>query len=147
MLTDETWNVLSRMMKLSGRIYNKPEHRNTLEAILYKMRTGIPWRDLPSYFGSCSAVYRLFNLWSKKNVLTALFRKLTRYADTEWLFIDGCIVRAHQHSAEAATDVNESIGKSRGGNFTKIHLAVDGSELPVHYDLSTGNTHDIVHGI
>ena len=47
MLTDGTWNVLSKVMYLSGRIYNKPNHRKTLEGILYKMRTGIPWRDLP----------------------------------------------------------------------------------------------------
>lgn len=57
-VTDETWNVLSRIMHLSGRIYNKPEHRNTLEGILYIMRTGIPWRDLPPYFGEWSAIYR-----------------------------------------------------------------------------------------
>jgi len=50
MLTDGTWNVLSKVMYLSGRIYNKPDHRKTLEGILYKMRTGIPWRDLPSDF-------------------------------------------------------------------------------------------------
>ncbi|WP_139016273.1 MULTISPECIES: transposase, partial [unclassified Pseudoalteromonas] len=37
-----------------GRIYNKPDHRKTLEGILYKMRTGIPWRDLPSDFGRWS---------------------------------------------------------------------------------------------
>jgi len=146
MLTDETWNVLSRIMHLSGRIYNKPEHRKTFEGILFKMRTGIPWRDLPPYFGNWSAVFRRFNLWSKKDVLNELFRVLTRYADTDWLFIDGSIVRAHQHSTGAATADDESIGKSRGGNSTKIHLAVDSGGLPVYYELSCGNTHDIVHG-
>jgi transposase len=133
-------------MHLSGRIYNKPEHRKTLEGILFKMRTGIPWRDLPPYFGNWSAVFRRFNLWSKKDVLNELFRVLTRYADTDWLFIDGSIVRAHQHSTGAATADDESIGKSRGGNSTKIHLAVDSGGLPVYYELSCGNTHDIVHG-
>jgi transposase len=115
MLTDETWNVLSRIMHLSGRIYKKPEHRKTLEGILYKMRTGIPWRDLPPCFGTWSAIYRRFNLWSKKDVLNELFRVLSRDADTDWLFIDGSIVRAHQHSTGAATAENESIGKSRVG--------------------------------
>ncbi len=69
MLTDGTWSVLSKVMYLSGRIYNKPDHRKTLEGILYKMRTGIPWRDLPSDFGRWSAIYRRFNLWSKKGIL------------------------------------------------------------------------------
>ena len=61
------------------------------------------------------------------------------------LFIDGSIVRACQHSCGARTDNHESIGKSRSGNSTKIHLAVDNGELPVYYELSFGNTHDIVH--
>jgi transposase len=133
-------------MHLIGRIYNRPEHRKTREGILFKMRTGIPWGDLPPYFGKWSAVFRRFNLWSKKDVLNELFRVLTRYADTDWLFIDGSIVRAHQHSTGAATADDESIGKSRGGNSTKIHLAVDSGGLPVYYELSCGNTHDIVHG-
>ena len=51
MLTDDSWKLLSRIMYLTGRIYNKPEHRMTLEGILYRMRTGIPWRDLPQEFG------------------------------------------------------------------------------------------------
>ena len=145
MLTDETWNVLSTIMHLSGRIYNKPEHRSTLEGILYKMQTGIPWRDLPPYFGEWSAIYRRFNLWSKKDVLNEIFRVLSRDADTDWLFIDGSIVRAHQHSTGATSNENESIGKSRCGNSTKIHLAVDSGGLPVYFELSCGNTNDIVH--
>jgi transposase len=63
MLTDAQWAKLYQLMLLSGRVYRKPEHRKTLEAILYKMRVGIPWRDLPSYFGQWSAVFRRFNLW------------------------------------------------------------------------------------
>jgi len=95
MLIDETWNVLSKIMHLSGRIYNKPEHRYTLEGILYKMRMGTSWRDLPSDFGTLSAVCRRFNLWSKKDVLNEIFRVLSRDVDTDWLFIDGSIIRAH----------------------------------------------------
>ena len=70
MLTNATWNVLSKVMCLSGRIYNKTDHRKTFEGILYKMRTVIPWLDLPSYFGTWSAIYRRFNLWSKKDILS-----------------------------------------------------------------------------
>lgn len=54
----------------------------------------------------------------------------------ERVFIDGSIVRAYQHSAGAATLSNESIGKSRGGNLTKIHLAVDSGGLPIYFELS-----------
>lgn len=95
MLTDQSWLFLLNAMKNTGRIYDKPEHRMTFEGILYRMRTGIPWRDLPTYFGDWSAIYRRFNLWSKKGILNNLFKTLTRCADFEWVFADGSIVRSH----------------------------------------------------
>ena len=57
---------------LKDRVYDKPEHRNTMEGILYRMRTGCPWRDVPESFGDWSAIYRRFNLWSKKGILMRL---------------------------------------------------------------------------
>jgi transposase len=51
MLTDKAWKALKKILKETGRVYNKYEHRNTLEGILYRMRTGIQWRDLPEKFG------------------------------------------------------------------------------------------------
>ena len=51
MLTDEYWSTLSRLMLETGRVYNKPEHRMTVEGILYRMRVGCPWRDIPRAFG------------------------------------------------------------------------------------------------
>ncbi|WP_165974270.1 MULTISPECIES: IS5 family transposase [Vibrio] len=145
MLTDIRWKLLLQVMKSTGRIYDKTEHRMTFEGILYRMRTGIPWRDLPSEFGEWSTVYRRFNLWSKKGILDNLFKSLSNMADFEWVFLDGSIVRAHQHSTGAATESSEQIGKSRGGNSTKIHLAVDSGGLPICFDLSEGQRHDIVH--
>lgn len=142
MLTDKTWQKLSTIMLETGRIYNKPEHRLTMEGILYRMRVGCPWRDLPDYFGDWSAVFRRFNLWSKKGVLMKLFKALSDEPDTEWEFIDGSIVKAHQHSAGAGTGNAEAIGKSRGGNTTKIHMAVDSYGLPIHFELSGGEVHD-----
>ncbi|BDM62852.1 DDE transposase [Shewanella sp. NFH-SH190041] len=131
-------------MKSTGRIYNKSEHRMTFEGILFRMRTGIPWRDLPPGFGEWSSVYRRFNLWSKKGILNHLFSQLAKMADFEWVFLDGSIIRAHQHSTGAATNFSEQIGKSRGGNTTKIHLAVDSGGLPICFDLSEGQRNDIV---
>ncbi len=54
-------------------------------------------------------------------------------------------MRAHQHSEGAATLSNENIGKSRGGNSNKIHLAVDSGGTPIYFELSEGQKHDIKH--
>ncbi len=146
LLSDPLWDKLSALMQHFGRIYYKAEHRLTLEGILYHMRTGIPWRELPTEFGKWNRVFQRFNAWSKSGILHLIFKWLSRYSDTEWLFIDGTIVRAHQHSAGAASESDEALGKSRGGRSTKIHLAVDSYGLPVHFELSGGQTSDIVHG-
>ncbi|CAH0528782.1 transposase [Vibrio hippocampi] len=102
MLTDIRWDLLLQVMKSTGRVYDKTEHRMTFEGILYRMRTGIPWRDLPTEFGEWSTVYRRFNLWSKKGVLDKLFKSLSSMADFEWVFLDGSIVRAHGGAAVIA---------------------------------------------
>lgn len=103
--------------KEHGRIYNKPEHRMTFEGIQYRLRT--PWRDLPREFGGWNTIYRHFNLWSKKDLLNKLFIEFAKLSDNEWVFADGSIVKAHQHSTGAATSDNECIGKSRGGTRQK----------------------------
>ena len=145
MLTDALWAKLSQLMRHTGRVYNKPVHRLTLEGILFRMRTGTPWRDLPEYFGLWNTVFRRFNLWCRKGILDIVFSYLAKLADPEWLFIDGSIVKAHQHSCGAISQGSEAIGKSSGGNSTKIHLAVDSGGLPVYFELSEGQIHDIKH--
>lgn len=143
MLSDSDWDRLSELLRRTGRVYNKCEHRCTLEGILYRMRTGCPWRDLPVEFGHWNSVFRRFNLWSRKGIMAQIFKALSFDTDTEWLFIDSSAVRAHQHSHGARGGTEEAIGRSRGGPSTKIHLAVDSYGLPVHYELSGGQVHDM----
>lgn len=142
MLTDDRWEKLLLLLRHTGRIYNKIEHRKTFEGILYRMRAGCPWRDVPDFFGTWSAIYRRFNLWSKKGIIIELFKLLSTESDMEWQFIDGSIVKAHQHSAGATSKKYEGIGKSVAGNTTKIHMAVDSYGLPIVFDITGGEVHD-----
>jgi transposase len=146
MLSDQAWKLLSRVMYLTGRIYNKPEHRMTLEGILYRMRTGIPWRDMPKEFGCWNTIFRRFNLWSRKGVMSEIFKFVSALNDPDWIFVDGSIIKAHQDCTNIRDSKNEAVGSSRGGKSTKIHLAVDSGGLPVYFELSGGQVNDIVHG-
>ena len=123
-------------------IYDKPKLRMMVEGMLYCMRVGCPWRDLPSKFGPWNSIYKKFNRWSLKNKLVNIFKSLVQDPDLEWEFIDGSIVRAHQHSAGAASEENQAIGLSRGGNTTKIHMAVDSFGLPIDFEITGGEVHD-----
>lgn len=145
MLTDELRSKLRMIMRQHG-IYDKPNLRMMVEGMLYRMRAGCPWRDLPSNFGFWNSIYQKFNRWSSKNKLIAIFKTLVQEPDLEWEFIDGSIIKAHQHSTGAASEKNEAIGKSRGGNTTKIHMAVDGYGLPIGFEITGGEVNDIKMG-
>jgi len=123
-------------------IYDKPNLHTTVEGILYRMRVGCPWRDLPSIFGYWNSIFQQFNRWSLKGRLIKIFKSLVQEPDLEWEFIDGSIVKAHQHSTGAASDGDEAIGKSVAGNTTKIHMAVDAYGLPIDFEITGGEVHD-----
>jgi len=72
-----------------------------VEAVLYRYRTGMPWRDLPERFGDGVKVHRRFSRWAKSGVWERVFQYLAADADNEYAMIDSTIVRAHQHSAGA----------------------------------------------
>lgn len=141
MLTDELWSKL-RIIMHQHDIYDKPNLRMMVEGMLYRMRTGCPWRDVPLVFGFWNSIFQKFNRWSLKDKLINIFKDLAEDPDLEWEFIDGSIVKAHQHSAGAASEEDQAIGKSVAGNTTKIHMAVDSCGLPIEFELTGGEVHD-----
>ena len=141
MLNDEDWSKLKTIMH-QHRIYDKSDLRLMVEGMLYRMRVGCPWRDLPTTFGSWNSIYKKFNRWSLQDKIIAIFKALVHEPDLEWEFIDGSIVKAHQHSTGAASAENEAIGKSVAGNMTKIHMASDAYGLPIDFIITGGEVHD-----
>ena len=141
MLNDKYWAKLKPILLQQG-IHDKPNLQMTVDGILFRMRTGVPWRDLPSDFGRWGSVYKRFNYWSKNNLLMNAFKELSKDTDTEWTFIDGSYCKAHQHSAGARGDDDQAIGLSRGGNTSKIHLVVDSYGLPIVFEVTGGDVHD-----
>lgn len=127
---------------LQQRIYDKPNLRLVVEAMLYRMRVGCPWRDLPVSFGCWNSIYQQFNRWSSQNKLMQIFKILVQEPDLEWEFIDGSIIKAHQHSAGLPNKEEQAIGKSVAGNTTKIHMAVDAHGLPIDFEITGGEVHD-----
>ena len=77
------------------------DNRLFVEAVLYRYRAGIPWRDLPERFGGWKNTHTRFSRWAKSGVWERVFQTLSADADNEYAMIDATIVRAHQHSAGA----------------------------------------------
>ena len=77
------------------------DNRLFVEAVLYRYRAGIPWRDLPARFGDFRVVHTRHMRWSRSGVWERVFKHLAADADNEYAMIDATIIRAHQHAAGA----------------------------------------------
>jgi transposase len=120
-------------------------------AILWLLRTGAPWRDLPPCYGNWSSISTRFYRWCKQGVWTNLLSRLQQLADQQgkidWSkqYIDSTIVRAHHHAAGAqGGQQDEALGRSRGGFSTKVHLKCEGQGKPLALHLTGGERHEMV---
>src|SRR4051794_39827826 len=112
-LNDRQWERIAphiigdeRTRGSSGR-----DNRLFVEAVLWLVRTGVPWRDLPLDFGPWNSVFRRFSRWSRKGVWLRMFEAMSDDPDFEYLIVDSTIVRAHQHASGAK-------GGSKSGHRT-----------------------------
>ena len=76
-------------------------NRMFVEGVLWIVRTGAPWRDLPAVFGAWNSVFRRFSRWRHKGVWQRIFEAMSDDPDFEYLIVDSTIIRAHQHAAGA----------------------------------------------
>jgi len=141
MITDHMWSKLVPILK-EFKIHFSNRIRIFMEAVFWKLRTGAPWRDLPTEFGSYSTIFNKFNRWSKIGIWHKLFLKMRGELDNEWNFIDSTIVKAHQHSVNSSDKKIECIGKAVCGNSSKIHMIADSHGNPIEFILSEGQVHD-----
>ncbi len=102
-LRDDQWERIEQLLpgKAADVGVTARDNRLFVEAVLYRYRAGIPWRDLPERFGDFRVVHTRHMRWSRKGVWERVFNVLSKDADNEYAMIDSTIVRAHQHSAGA----------------------------------------------
>jgi len=102
-LRDDQWERIKDLLPgREGHVgVTARDNRLFVEAVLYRYRAGIPWRDLPARFGDWKKVHTRFGRWAKAGVWARMFQHLAGEADNEYAMIDTTIVRAHQHSAGA----------------------------------------------
>jgi transposase len=120
-LTDEMWARLEPLLpdRTPRRGGQWRDHRDVIEAIIWRTRTGSPWRDLPADFPSYQTVWYRLDRWAKDGTLDAVLKMLQGDAqasgDLEWVVsVDSTIARAHQHSAGAARELRGGTSELHG---------------------------------
>ena len=103
-LSDDQWSKIENLLPGRKETVGVTAKNNRLfvEAVLYRYRAGIPWRDLPERFGDFRVIHTRHTRWSRTGVWEKVFKFLAQDADNEYAMIDSTIVRAHQHSAGAS---------------------------------------------
>ena len=113
--------------------------------ILWIMKTGAPWRDLPESFGPWQTVYKRFAMWAKLAIWDDILLVVSKDADLESIMIDASYVKGPPAwDRRKRGHFNQDIGRSAGGLTTKVHALVDALGNPLRIGLTGGNVHDIV---
>lgn len=117
-LNDVQWERIAPLLpgKPGDPGCSAADNRLFLEAVLWMVRTGAPWRDLHQSFGRWNSVFRRFRRWAQKGVFENLFKALSDDPDFEYAIVDGTIVRVHQHGAGArgGLEIRPSVDRAAG---------------------------------
>jgi len=108
-LTNEQWERIEPLLPKAKTKRGRPvqDHRELLNGMIWILRTGAPWRDMPERYGKWTTIYSRFQRWRKSGIWVKMFAELQTALDVEsnvdWEvhFIDSTTVRAHQHAAGA----------------------------------------------
>ncbi|MER7485164.1 IS5 family transposase [Streptomyces sp. NPDC126497] len=163
-LTDEQWAVPEPLLPKGMRAGRPPvrPRRRLIDGIRFRVRTGVPWRDVPVEHGLWGRVYDLFRRWQRNGTWHRILTRLRSLADVQgaitWdLSVDSTVCRARQHAAGARrrgdlqreppdgifTEPDDhGLGRSRGGFTAKLHLAVEQRQKPVAIVVTAGQRGD-----
>ena len=147
-LDDTKWSKIYAFLRITPHIYtgNEQKTRMFIEAVYWVMRTGAPWRDLPGELGKWNSVFNRYADWADKEVWLKMMTHFSDDPDMEWLLLDSTVVRAHPCAAgtpkKKGGQAAQSLGRSRGGFSTKIHVNVDALGNPLRFILTAGQASD-----
>ena len=102
-ISDRSWAIIEPLVPGSVRDsgVTARDTRLFLEAVLWRVRVGGPWRDLPPGFGAWNSVFRRFRRWAQGSVFQRIFEAVSEDPDFEYVLIDGTIISAHQKASGA----------------------------------------------
>ncbi|MEU9111375.1 IS5 family transposase [Streptomyces sp. NPDC048483] len=151
-LSDAEWERLRPFLPVSNRRCGRwRDHRQVIDGILHRVRTGVQWRDLPERFGPWQTVQERHRLWSSDGTWEQLLQQVQAAADAageiDWdISVDSAIVRTPRGRActrpGGGGAGGEGLGRSRGGFTSTFHLSADGRCQPPFLIVTPGQRAD-----
>ncbi len=115
-----------------------------VEGMIYLLRVGCPWRDLPALFGPWQSVYPRWRRWAQRGLWHAILTFLAKGAKGRLRAVDSTFLKVHQHGANPAGGQEaQAMGRTKGGLNAKLHAVVDGRGRAVALLLSAGQVSDV----
>lgn len=160
-LTEQAWSTIAPLLPVSRgqRDGQWRVHRTVINGILWKLRLGATWRDLPERYGPWQTCADQLYRWRRDRtwdrILAHVQTRSDAMGEVVWeMSVDSSTARAHQHASGARRrpsradqkgvkhPADEGLGRSRGGLTTRLHLACHGKGLPLSMVISAGQRHD-----
>jgi len=118
-LSDEQWQVIGPQLPPERGRKARParNNRRMVNAMLWILRTGAPWRDMPAHYPPWKTVYTRFSRWCEQGLWQTILKQLTTNAATEGFQIDGTIIKVHQDAHGARKG-----GRHRSGVHAEVRL-------------------------
>ena len=119
-ISDDIWGILEPLLPgRKGSWGGKArDNRLFLNAVFWILRTGAPWRDLPSDYGDWKNTHRRFCRWRDRGLWESLLEQLVVDPDYEWLMMDATHCKVHPHAA-GAVGGNQKMSRSKGGSIPR----------------------------
>ena len=141
-LTDGQGNKIKFLFEKPSKV-GRPQlnPRRVFNAILWILKSGARWRDLPARYGNWNSIYHKFRLWCKLSLFDRLLKFINGDAkETIFLELDSTFCKVHQSACSALKE--QAIGSSHGGKTTKIHVLINEKMHLLKVMLTGGHVHD-----
>ena len=141
-LTDAQWNGIKDLFQKEKKVGRRPLNpRKVFDGILWILKSGARWRDLPARYGNWNSIYHKFRHWCRLGLFERLLQLINADAQEATLLeLDSTFCKVHQSACSGLK--NQAIGTSRGGKNTKIHVLINERMQLMNVVLTGGQIHD-----